>query len=522
VYVRSDPIVLSIDLGSSSLKGVAFDQYGRALAGLEGRVKCGLRFSRDGGAEIDLERTVRAADELLDALHARSGSREVLAVSLTSIASSLIALDALGKPVGAALSYADTRSTAEVAGVPDRREVTGCPPFTAYWPAQVRWWRKQHPSLEPTRLCSLADYLLLHWFGGAPSTTFSLASWTGCLDRHRLTWDLPTLEAAQLEAAQLPALTDFDLPRRGLSQEFCTRWPKFAEIPFFPAVGDGAAANVGSGALGPSRVALTIGSTSAIRAALAQPSPPLPGGLWSYRISRGHTLLGGAVTEGGNLHAWLRDTLNLGSLHTLDERLAALEPDGHGLTFIPSLGGERSPNYNAQARGTLHGLNFATSPLEIMRAGMEGVAYRLSDLADRLTGVLEMGVLEHRETASGVLETRMPGAGARQGRPSYIASGRGLLSSRVWLQMLSDALGAEVLVSDAPDEATARGGALLALGACGLLDPFDPPPLRSGWVFAPSGERHEIYRQGLERQKTLMTRLTDTALAEAAKVELSG
>jgi len=482
VYVRSDPVVLSIDLGSSSLKGVAFDQYGRALAGLEGRVKCGLRFSRDGGAEIDLERTVKAADELLDALHARSGSREVLAVSLTSIASSLIALDASGQPIGAALSYADTRSTHEVAAVPDRRETTGCPPFTAYWPAQVRWWRGRHPALEPAYFCSLPDYLLLRWFGEGLSTTFSLASWTGCLDRHRLTWDLPTLEAAQLEPQQLPTLTDFDTPRRGLSGEFRSRWPKFAEIPFFPAVGDGAAANVGSGALGPSRVALTIGSTSAIRAALAQPSPPLPGGLWSYRISRGHALLGGAVTEGGNLHAWLRDTLNLGSLHTLDERLAALEPDGHGLTFIPSLGGERSPNYNPQARGTLHGLNFATSPLEIMRAGMEGVAYRLSDLSERLSSVLE-------------------------GRPSYIASGRGLLSSRVWLQMLSDALGAEVLVSDAPDEATARGGALLALGACGLLDPFDPPPLRSGWVFAPNQAHHEIYRGGLERQKALMARL---------------
>jgi len=214
VYVRSDPVVLSIDLGSSSLKGVAFDQYGRALAGLEGRVKCGLRFSRDGGAEIDLERTVKAADELLDALHARSGSREVLAVSLTSIASSLIALDASGQPIGAALSYADTRSTHEVAAVPDRRETTGCPPFTAYWPAQVRWWRGRHPALEPAYFCSLPDYLLLRWFGEGLSTTFSLASWTGCLDRHRLTWDLPTLEAAQLEPQQLPTLTDFDTPRR--------------------------------------------------------------------------------------------------------------------------------------------------------------------------------------------------------------------------------------------------------------------------------------------------------------------
>ncbi len=483
MYVRSDPIVLSIDLGSSSLKGVAFDQYGRALAGLEGRVKCGLRYSQDGGAELDLERTVRAADELLDALHARSGSREVLAVALTSIASSLIALDAAGKPVGTALSYADTRSAAQVSAVPDRREVTGCPPFTAYWPAQVRWWREHHPTLEPVHFCSLPDYLLLRLFGGNLSTTFSLASWTGCLNRHTLEWDAPTLATAQLEAAHLPLLGDFDVPHRGLRPEFAVRWPKFAEIPFFPAVGDGAAANVGSGAMGPSRIALTIGSTSALRAALPQAAPPLPAGLWSYRISREYALLGGAVTEGGNLHAWLRDTLNLGSLHTLDERLSALEPDAHGLTFVPSLGGERSPNYLPNARGTLHGLNFATSPLEILRAGMEGVAYRLSDLASRLSEVLE-------------------------GHPAYVASGRGLLSSRVWLQMLSDALGAEVLVSDAPDEATARGGALLSLGACGLLDPFHPPPLRSGWVFAPDAGRHELYRQGLERQKALMARLT--------------
>jgi hypothetical protein len=164
-----------------------------------------------------------------------------------------------------------------------------------------------------------------------------------------------------------------------------------------PAIGDGAAANVGSGALGAGRVAVTIGTTSALRAVLPGSAPPVPPGLWAYLVDRETALVGGALTEGGNLAAWLRSILRLGDPSTLEARLAALEPGSHGLTLLPTLAGERSPGYRPGARGAVASLSLAATPLEIMRAGLEAVALRLADLAERLGGVVNPQPLYGRE-----------------------------------------------------------------------------------------------------------------------------
>ena len=71
-----------------------------------------------------------------------------------------------------------------------------------------------------------------------------------------------------MDEGQLSPLVDRDAPLRGLLPEYGRRWPRFADVPWFPALGDGAAANVGSGCLGPSRVALTVGTSGALRLAL--------------------------------------------------------------------------------------------------------------------------------------------------------------------------------------------------------------------------------------------------------------
>ena len=159
------PVVLALDLGSSSVKGAAFDLQGRTLAGLEAQEDVALDYGLGGAAEVPLAAYLAAAETVLDRLHARLGSRPVLAVAMTSIASSLIVLDARGEPIGSALSYADSRAAAEVGAVAAQvtMDATGCPPFSAYWPAQVRWWRSAHPDHEVARVCSLPDFLLLRW-----------------------------------------------------------------------------------------------------------------------------------------------------------------------------------------------------------------------------------------------------------------------------------------------------------------------------------------------------------------------
>lgn len=485
MYIRSEPIVLSIDIGSSSVKGLAYDQNGQALPGIRAKVPCTLSHSDDGGAEASLARITQAVDQVLDTLHVRTGSREVLAVSFSSIASSLVALDEHHQPVLPVLTYADTRSVPAIKQLsrdPGRLNRTGCPDYTAYWSAQIPWWRSAF-GLEASKWCNIADHVLWRYFGGSLRTSYSLASWTGLLNRHLLQWDPELLSQLHLSTDQLPLLEDHTSPHRHLSAEYAYRWPKFAHIPFFPALGDGAAANIGSAATRTDTVALTVGTTSALRAVVPRRFSSIPAGLWSYLVDADHALLGGALTEGGNIHQWMRESLNLGPWHELEQRVAAIEPDSHGLTFVPSFSGERSPNYNPQATGTLHGLKLSTHPHQIVRAGLEGIAYRLADIARRLRPALDAS-------------------------PVFLASGQAILSSNLWLQMLSDVLGAPVLVTDVPDEATARGAALMALKALNILDPFQLPERMVTAAFEPRPHIHDIYQQALARQMHLIEALS--------------
>ena len=186
-------------------------------------------------------------------------------------------------------------------------------------------------------------------------------------------------------------------------------------------------------------------------------------------------MIGGALNEGGNVYAWMLDLLSDLPGRNLEDELARLEPDAHGLTVLPFLAGERAPNWNAEARGAILGLTLSTRPIEILRAGMEAVAYRLGLVYEML-----------RTVAPSVTEV--------------IASGGALEKSPTWTQMIADVLNARVIAS-AESEATSRGCALIALKSLGEIKSFGDVPAALGRVYAPDLSRHEIYARAMERQK---------------------
>src|SRR5206468_10349206 len=130
-------------------------------------------------------------------------------------------------------------------------------------------------------------------------------------------------------------------------------------------------------------------------------------------------------------------------LHAFDAAgLADREPAAHGLVFLPYLGGERALGWDADRRGSIQGLSFATTPLDIAQAALEAVCYLLGDVVDAIGGV-----------------------------ESVVATGGALLASPDWTQILADVLGRPVEVSGVP-EGSARGAALAAVGA-----PFPAAPV---------------------------------------------
>jgi gluconokinase len=330
---------------------------------------------------------------------------------------------------------------------------------------------------------SIGEYLALRLFGRA-AVSYSVASWTGLLNRARLTWDEDLLAQLPVEAGQLSALVDIDEPWQGLSGEFARRWPALGEVPWFPAVGDGAAANVGSGCTTSGRLAVTSGSTSALRVLLPGSGPPIPKGLWCYRLDRDHALLGGALSEGGNIFTWLRTTLQLPEGVDFDAELSVRQPDAHGLTFLPLLAGERSPGWAGGLRGAIQGLSLATSPLDILQAGLESVAYRIGLVSQLLSPALPE-------------------------EPQVIASGGTFIHSPYWVQLIADVLDRPVSVS-LVEEASARGAALLALKALGVYESLAKVKVPLGEPFRPDTHRHEIYTQAMQRQQRLYELICQT------------
>lgn len=330
-------------------------------------------------------------------------------------------------------------------------------------------------------------FLYTCWLGRLDvPTSYSIASWGGLFNRFENRWEDELLDAIPASRATLPSLAPYTATERGIAPEFAQRWPALANALFFLSVGDGAAANVGSGCVSPSRVALTMGTSWALRVLLPGSSPEVPPGLWAYRLDT-QTLLGGASSEGGNVFAWAKRTLNLPHDDHLEAALQATEPDAHGLTALPLLAGERSPGWASLTTGAVQGLRTSTTPLDILLALLEAIAYRSASVADVLEGAIGGGL-------------------------DLIASGGAIMESPYLLQLLADVLQRPMMVFKG--EATLRGIAILALHGLGVWPSLDAFPPSLGETYNPHPEGASGNLRGRERHH----RLYDTLIGHAAEI----
>jgi gluconokinase len=481
------PAVLAADVGSSSVRAALFDARGREVEGASAQIVRDFRTSADGGAEESPEALLADAERALDAAHAKVAALavEVGAVAVSCFWHSLVGVDRAGGAVTPVYGWADTRAVREVGrlrGQFDERAAharTGCRFHTAYWPAKLLWLRAARPEIfgRVARWMSFGEFATERWCGGPAQASVSMASGTGLFDVRRLAWDEELLAGLGLSAGQLPPVASDDHVFK-LTNEYAARWPALAGLPLFAPVGDGAANNVGAGCVTRGRVALMVGTSAAMRVMFeGEPPKDLPPALWCYRADSRRVIVGGALSDGGGLHEWMRETLRLAAdAAEVEAELSAIGPDSHGLTVLPYWAGERSTGWDARARGAILGLRASTRPVEILRAAMEAVALRLAAIAD-------------------TLEEFAPGAEVH-------ASGGALRSSRVWTQIVADALGRAVLRSRAR-EASCRGAALLALERLGALKSLTDAPAPTYETFAPEWGAHARYREALARQEQL-------------------
>jgi gluconokinase len=479
---RQDTRILSIDVGSSSVRAGLYDGSGEELEGTEVKLNYEFEYTPDGGASKNSDELLDLVAGAVDGTLSRAEGAEISGVAMSTFWHSVVGLDRDGRPTTPILTWADRRAAecaSELREIVDERAYhrrTGCVLHSSYWPAKLLWSKHAMPEAfeNADHWVSPADFFYARFFGEPCRVGTSMASATGLFDQNEKRWDREILDALPVEEAQLSSISDE--PWRGLAGEWAKRWPGLRDVPWFPAAGDGACSNVGSGCTGSDRLALMVGTSGAMRVLWKADSVEIPDGPWCYRPDAEHYVMGGALSDGGNLIEWLRNTLRLPDPEETEKLLSEMEPDSHGLTFLPLFAGERGPGWADLANGTVSGLSMSSEPVEILRAAMEAVAYRFAIIAQ-------------------MLETASPG------EKQVIASGGGLIHSPTWTQIMSDTLGKPVTLS-AVKEASSRGAALIALQALGgpEIDTTKAPP---GEIFEPDPDRHETYRSALERQRRL-------------------
>ena len=486
------PYILAVDIGSSAVKAGLYDADANALPQTLASIPHQQQTDADGTHIESAEDIQSAVETAIDEVLALAGEEagNIAAVSFDAMASTIVGVDARQNPVTPVFTYADTRTRAEVEylqqniDVADAYQRTGVMQHTSYVPSRVLWMRRTDPAKFDliSRWTDISTFIFSKWFGSTNvPASFSVSAWSGLLNRYELDWDDAMLEAIGIDRSNLPRLAPYSEAQIGLCPIYSVRWPQLVDVPFFLAVGDGAAVNIGSGCTDRRNIALTVGTTAAMRLVVDHPGdikpPDVPAGLWGYILRGDLTLLGGAFSEGGNVVEWCMNNLKLPPLEHLNDALSDTVPDAHGLTVLPFIAGERAVGWSTNASGIIRGIRVSTTGIDILQALMESVAYRFSLVADLLREEMDADRV-------------------------FVAGGGAMTNSSWWLQLMADVLQARVY-EPSQDQATSRGAAILALHALGIWQGLDDVMPEISRIYSPRDEFQVTHRAAIKRQSEL-------------------
>jgi len=488
---RKGTVVLAVDIGTTSTKTLAADETGRVLA--EHSVAYPMHSPQPGAAEQDPDEICEAVLEGLAAVmrHASLRADDVLCVSLSSAMHSLIALDRENRPLTRSITWADQRAAAQAERL--TADGTGLSvylrtgtPIHAMSPlVKLMWLKEARPDIwrRAARFAGIKEYVV-HRLFGEWVMDHSLASATGCFNLFTLAWDEQALRLADVREEQLPRPVPTTHILTGLDGEAARRTGLARETPFVVGASDGTLANLGVGALSPGVLAVTIGTSGAVRAAVDRPSPDPQGRLFCYALTEREWIVGGPTNSGAIAVRWMAERVCPDRpMEAVVELAKTVPPGSDGLLFLPQLAGERAPFWNPLAQGVLFGLTLSHGKAHLIRAAMEGVLFQIRAV---------VGPVENMT-----------------GKAREIRASGGFAKSPFWCRMLADMTGTPVFVPDSV-EGSGLGAVWLGLHALRAPDrPLKVPEPAGGTRYEPDARVHARYSELMPLYLELYERLKE-------------
>lgn len=478
----SSPLILALDLGTSSTRSALFDIQARRLVETTSQHTYPLLTTPDGGAELEPAALLGAVRHCLEQTLRVYRSNPALkaqpigGIAVTSFWHSLVGTNAKGEAITRVITWADSRCRPQAAKLREKlgekaiHARTGCMLRASFWPAKLRWMRETEEKLfaRVKQWMSPAEWLQLILTGHANCGT-GMATGTGLFNPSKLAWDAELLKICEVAPEQLRPLSDEPLPVAG---QLAADLPELRGIPWFPGLGDGAASNLGCGATKPGLAAINFGTSGALRVMREGRDVKPPLGLFGYRVDAKRFLVGGAISNAGNLRAWCLRELKVPDDATIEAELAKRPGPAPGLDVLPFWTAERAPLWNEEQAGAIVGLTQHTTSIDLIQAITEGSYQRLARIAEL--------VLAEEKAA-----------------PKFIVSG-GIQRSAQAIQRLADVMGQPLYPNDEM-EASIRGAAIYVLEKLGL--PI--PDVKLGKPIKPRSTFAKLFAERRERQRQL-------------------
>ncbi|MBT2583297.1 FGGY family carbohydrate kinase [Planococcus sp. ISL-109] len=466
---------LGVDVGTSSTKAVIYGAGGQLLS--QAHRSYPLDTPNPFTAEVDPPKIFHALMETIQEAVEKAGDVELRFLSFSAAMHSVIAVDEHGDLLTKCITWADTRSQKAAAEIRSAHgglyRKTGTPIHAMSPLTKILWLKQDQPDLfdKTAKFIDLKSYLL-HRLFGVWLIDESLASATGLFNPLTRDWEEQALEIVGITRDQLPHIVPVTHSLTGMD----LRLAEAMGIPVGTCVivggSDGALSNIGLGAARKGTLAVTIGTSGAVRTITNQPVLDPLGRTFCYAISPHQFLVGGPVNNGGLVLGWLIDVF--GDSDTSYEQLVELArpvpPGADGLLFHPYLTGERAPLWNASARGSYFGLSIHHTKAHLIRAALEGVLFNLHEV------LLTVELLT--------------------GKTNHIQASGGFSRSPIWRQMLADIVGVPVNFPK-QIESGCLGAVLLGRYAMGELQELGESDWPEAEVYRhePDAAAAKVYRE---------------------------
>lgn len=459
--------ILILDVGTSSMRGTLMEETGHILH--QRQIKYQPEFLGGGGVEQDPAQWVEALLAIAAETAAIAG---VDAIGMTAQRSSVIPVDAAGRPLRKAIMWQDTRCSAVAERLSEGNdrifERTGSRANTVYSGGKMVWLKEQEPEIYAAadKLVVIADYLV-GVMTGSLCTDATYASRSLLMDLRTRQWDPELLEQFGLERDKLCPICEPGTVIGVTSEAFSRQCGLAAGIPVVSCGGDQQCGALGQGVFRDGDLSVNFGTGAYLIAATGS----VPENLKQDVVCNASAVSGAYILESNLLSCgcaldWFLEQFCPGFAYdSLERLLQETEPGAGGVLCLPYFQGRSTPDWNSGAKGAFWGLSLSSTREDCLRALLEGICYEISGHIRRMAGYVEVR--------------------------SLCCAG-GLTKCGGFVQLLADVSGLPVTVR--PDaEATTVGAWLSTVCALGVY-----PDLQSAWqAVCPCEEKRYLPREVL-------------------------